>query len=201
MAGTDDANTTETRHSPTTVLRLLIAEGLSAPEAADRLNTEIRTNKRRLWCNGNLLPVDYIVTSLVVVARPEADGRWRADVVSSRNEAWQQPPDFYVFELGISEGSLPPAASLQAPNKKQSPLVPAPSAKQRRTGSAQRVINEAALEIYRGALPELLAPAKLRHDIIAWQKHKTPKNKKPPDPPSWDACKRYLQKCGILKRG
>ena len=77
--------------------------GLSAHDAADRLNTGMRTKKCRLWCDGNELPVAYLVTSLLVVARPEADGRWRADVVSSTLKAWEKPAASYVFEFEVDE--------------------------------------------------------------------------------------------------
>jgi hypothetical protein len=52
------------RCSPTEALCLLMGGGLSAHDAADRLNTGMRTKKCRLWCDGNELPVAYIVTSL-----------------------------------------------------------------------------------------------------------------------------------------
>jgi len=41
----------------------------------------------------------------------------------------------------------------------------------------------------------------LRRDIIARQKAETPKGKKPPAPPGWDACKRYLSKRRKIPRG
>jgi hypothetical protein len=89
--------------SPTEALCLLMGGGLSAADAADRLNTGMRTNKCRLWCDGNVVPVAYIVTSLLVVARTEADDRWRADVVSSTREAWKKPAASYVFEFEADE--------------------------------------------------------------------------------------------------
>ena len=91
------------RCSPTEALCLLMGGGLSAHDAADRLNTGMRTKKCRLWCDGNELPVAYLVTSLLVVARPEADGRWRADVVSSTLKAWEKPAASYVFEFEVDE--------------------------------------------------------------------------------------------------
>jgi hypothetical protein len=87
--------------------------GLSAHDTADRLNMGMRTKKCRLWCDGNELPVAYIVTSLRVVARTEAVGRWRADVVSSTREAWEKPAASYVFEFEADEvkALLPPPPS------------------------------------------------------------------------------------------
>jgi hypothetical protein len=111
------------RRSPTEALSLLMGDGLSAHEAADRLNTGMRTKKCRLWCDGNELPVAYIVTSLLVVARTEADGRWRADVGSSTREAWEKPAASYVFEFEADEVNalLPPTP--------EPPLAPKPKPK------------------------------------------------------------------------
>jgi hypothetical protein len=91
------------RTSPTGALQLLMRGGLSAHDAADRLNTGLRTDKCHLCCNGNPLPVRYIVTSLVVIAQTDTDGHWRADIVSSTREAWVKSPDAYVFELEADE--------------------------------------------------------------------------------------------------
>lgn len=88
--------------SPTEALRLLMTGGLAARVAADRLNTWMRTEepeKCHVWCNGTLLPPDYVATSLVVVEK----GRWRADVVSSTREAWEKSRDAYVFEFDADE--------------------------------------------------------------------------------------------------
>lgn len=113
------------RCSPTEAVCLLMGGGLSAHDTADRLNMGMRTKKCRLWCDGNELPVAYIVTSLRVVARTEAVGRWRADVVSSTREAWEKPAASYVFEFEADEVKAllpptpePPPAPKPQPKKK-----------------------------------------------------------------------------------
>jgi hypothetical protein len=88
--------------SPTGALKLLLgATNLSIHAAAALLTTAMRTNECRLWCNDNLVPPHYIATSLLVVARTEADDRPRADVVSRVREAWVQ--QFYNFEFDADE--------------------------------------------------------------------------------------------------
>jgi hypothetical protein len=110
------------RLSPTEALCLLMASGLSAHDAADRLNTGMRTNKCRLWCDGNVVPVAYIVTSLLVVARTKADDRWRADVVSGTREAWEKPAASYVFEFEADEvKALPPPTPEPQPEPPPAP--------------------------------------------------------------------------------
>ena len=119
MAGTDaDHNTTPrpiSPVSPTEALKLLLDSNPSIHAAAERLTTAMRTNECRLWCNGNLLSPDYIATSLVVVARTEADGRPRADVVSSVREPWVR--QVYKFEFDAEEVCarlLPPINKAEA---------------------------------------------------------------------------------------
>ena len=136
MAGTDaHLNTTPRPISPiapTEALKLLLESKFSIHAAAARLTTAIRTNECRLWCNENLLPPDYIAMSLMIVGRTEADGRPRADVVSSAREAWVQQA--YNFELDTDEvrALLPqlksspgssPAAMVVEPNGAPVPLV------------------------------------------------------------------------------
>jgi hypothetical protein len=117
------------RLSPTEALCLLMGGGLSAHDAADRLNTGMHTNKCRLWCDGNLLLPDYIATSLIVVAKLEAHGRWRADVVSSTREAWEKPAASYVFEFKADEvkALLPPTPEPQP----EPPPAPKPPPKKK----------------------------------------------------------------------
>ena len=113
---------------PTEAWCLLMGGGLSAHDAADRLNTGMRTKKCRLWCDGNELSVAYIVTSLLVVARTEADGL-RANVVSSTREAWEKPASSYVFEFEADEVTallLPTPEPQPAP-----PPVPEPEPKKK----------------------------------------------------------------------
>src|SRR6266480_2342793 len=118
MAGTGiDHSTTPRPISPilpTGALRLMLSSdpNRSIHDAAKDLTDWTHRNKCRLWCNGNLLPPDYIATSLMIVARIEADGRPRADVVSSTREAWVRQA--YNFELDADEirALLPPLKPL-----------------------------------------------------------------------------------------
>jgi hypothetical protein len=115
MAGTDAEHSTTPRPispiSPTGALKLLLDSKLSIHAAAARLTTAMHTNECRLWCNDNLLPPHYIVTSLVVVARTEADGRPRADVVSGVREAWVQQVYNFEFDADEVRALLPPLKS------------------------------------------------------------------------------------------
>ena len=104
--------------SPTEALYLLLPACRTAHAAAVWLTDATYANDCRLWCNGNLLPPDYITTSLKVVARAEPDGRWRADVVSSIREAWE--PGVYRFEYDDGEvrALLPRRKPRQKPGRK-----------------------------------------------------------------------------------
>src|SRR6478672_99388 len=91
--------------SPTEALKLVLSRdpNRSIHEAAKDLTEWMHGNNCRLWCNGNLLHPKYITTSLKMVAETEADGRPRAEVVSSTREAWENPPAAYTFELDADE--------------------------------------------------------------------------------------------------
>ena len=146
------------RLSPTEALCLLMGGGLSAHDAADRLNTGMRTKKCRLWCDGNELPVAYIVTSLVVVARTEADGRWRADVVSSTREAWEHPLDYYCFEFDAGQVKAlrqQPASDRRTDDKPRRQPGPVPEMKWR-TVVAREVIRRARAGKPMPQAPEML---------------------------------------------
>jgi len=115
------------RISPTDALRMLLPE-LSAHEAALQLTLAMHGNKCRLWCNGNLLPAGDVANSLRVVARIEADGSWRAEVVSSVREAWENR--IYSFEFDAEEvrallsrakAPEPPSAEPAAPPQRRKP--------------------------------------------------------------------------------
>ena len=56
-------------------------------------------NRARLWCNGNVVPPNFIRTDLVVQAVQEPDGRWRLELIPSRI-AWE--PGTYVLVTTIS---------------------------------------------------------------------------------------------------
>src|SRR6267154_2481463 len=98
MAQIFDASSTA-KIDPTRALQLLSV--FNPHEAAASLTEAAYANKCRLWCNGNLLPPQYIATSLRLVAIPEPDGRWRGEVVSAVREAWESAT--YVFELDETE--------------------------------------------------------------------------------------------------
>jgi hypothetical protein len=139
MAGTDDKpNTTDAaaRIDPTRALQRLLP-AFTAHAAAARLTTAVQSNECRLWCNGDLLPPQYIATALRLIAISDVDGRWRGEIVSAVREAWE--PISYVFVLDEAEvatllptapaklrsGSLAPADS--SPSLPPSPPTP-PSA-------------------------------------------------------------------------
>jgi hypothetical protein len=93
-------------------LRLLLT-AYPPHAAAERLNAAWRDNTVRLWCNGKLLPPDFIRTELVVLARIEGDGRTRAEVVPARG-AWEDKP--YTFEVDEAEVmALLPSAPKRLP--------------------------------------------------------------------------------------
>jgi hypothetical protein len=106
MPGTAEDHSTTPRPispiSPTEALKLVLSQdpNRSIHDAVQDLNEWIRRNWCRLW-GDKLLSPDYIATSLMIVARTEADGRPRADVVSSAREAWD--PQAYNFELEADE--------------------------------------------------------------------------------------------------
>ena len=94
--------------SPTEALQILLA-GYKPHAAAGRLTKAMREDECSLWCNGNLLASDYITNALVVVARPEADGRWHAEIVSSVREAWEKETYSFEFDAPEIPALLPPA--------------------------------------------------------------------------------------------
>jgi len=110
--------------------------------------------------------------------------------------------------LEASEGSLRASEDADAANMTGTVSVGGDSvsipsllsviaATKKRKGSAAVVIDALVPEIYgKDELPK--SPGRLRRDIIKHQKAKTPKGRKPPRPPSWDACKRNLQNRGLI---
>ena len=77
-------------------------------EGTERINAALRANSMRLWCNGNVVPPDFICTHLVVQAVHESDGRPRAKIVPIRS--LDDKPDAYAFEVDEAEvmALLPP---------------------------------------------------------------------------------------------
>jgi len=113
--------------APTEALQILTAGGLSAAAAAETLTTAARRNRCRLLGWGEKdgkwrwrpLPPDYIATSLVIVARIEADGRARAEIVSSRGKAWVEGPHFFEFDAAEVTALLtPPGTDSKKPGRK-----------------------------------------------------------------------------------
>jgi hypothetical protein len=82
------------RISPTAALRILTAGGAYTPhEAATVLNEAICANNCRLWGDGTVLdPGKFQTGELALTASVEAaDGRWRADIVSTRDNPSHPP--------------------------------------------------------------------------------------------------------------
>jgi hypothetical protein len=153
MARPKKAKEAPERIPPSEALRLLLPE-LSAREAALQLS-----NKCRLWCNDNLLPADYVANSLRVVARTDANRRWRADVVSSVREAWEDKVYNFEFDaeevralLRRAEAHAPSAAEPPAPRRHK----PGPKIKKnwklRVAGECDRIMRK---EGRRPSAPEL----------------------------------------------
>jgi hypothetical protein len=108
MAGTDVRLNTTPRPvspiSPTEALKWVLSQNPNRPihDAVQDLNEWARRNRVQLWCNGNLVPPHFIVTSLQMVARTEADGRPQVDVVpAGPGVGWD--PKVYNFELDDDE--------------------------------------------------------------------------------------------------
>jgi hypothetical protein len=78
--------------------------------AAEHLNTALRENGVRLWCDGNLLSPNYIGTQLVVQASNDIDGRWRGVIVPAGG-AWEDIP--YRWEMDAAEVANPAASALR----------------------------------------------------------------------------------------
>lgn len=89
--------------SPTDGAELMLARSPRRPfpDAVADLYEWVVRNRVRLWCNGNLVSPDFAVTSLRLVARSEADGRWRVDVVPAGMIGWA--PGSYTFVLDANE--------------------------------------------------------------------------------------------------
>jgi hypothetical protein len=101
---------------------LLVASGLSIHAAAMRLTTAIRSNECRLWCNGCVVPPQYIATSLTVTASVEVDGRPQADIIPNHS---LDPQKTYTFEFDADEVRarlLPPEA--RATKSSTAPKMP-----------------------------------------------------------------------------
>jgi hypothetical protein len=85
------------RCSPTDALNLLIP-AFEPMKAATRLTDAIHDpDVCRLWCDGKLVPADF-VERLKVVARLD-DGRRTARIVSAVGEAWDRPADKQVSSM------------------------------------------------------------------------------------------------------
>jgi hypothetical protein len=106
------------RITPTDALQILLPTYVGA-EAALRLTVAMRASKCRLWCNGNPVAPGILLT-LAVKPREETDGRWSATIVSTAREAWEHPPDYYLWEFDRNEvvPLLPPPTSDQGADDK-----------------------------------------------------------------------------------
>ena len=68
-------------------MRSLCIFPASAKESVMRLNEAIGANDCRLRGDGKLVDPGYFRTALALIAIVEADGRWRAEVVSTQDDA------------------------------------------------------------------------------------------------------------------
>jgi hypothetical protein len=73
----------------------------SPHRAVERLYAAWCEEDCHLWCEGNLLDPNYIRRLLTVEARPEGDGRWRAEIKPVRGENWDKST--YNWELSTFE--------------------------------------------------------------------------------------------------
>src|SRR5262245_28899301 len=86
------------RCSETEALNLLRPGRFSPRAAAKRLTDGIHDpDVCRLWCDGKLVPPDF-VERLKVVARLD-DGRWTARIVSAVGEAWEKASYHWEFDV------------------------------------------------------------------------------------------------------
>src|ERR1700756_4255854 len=106
MAGTATEHSTTPRpSSPISLTRALrLVQSLQPDWAIDRIAQDftnwVRGRYCLLWCNGNLVPASISATSLVMVARVDADGP-HLDAVPAGGVGWG--PKVYGFELDTHE--------------------------------------------------------------------------------------------------
>jgi hypothetical protein len=171
MAGTEVNGNTSRRISPTQAVKLVFSSDpdRSIHDAARDVTEWMYRNKCRLWCDGNLLSVDYITTSLVVVARLEAH------VKSSVREAWD--PTAYTFEFDEDEirALLPrsrpavhaPLSNQEPPQVKESPPTSEPAPSPPDAPAAQELSPEKADRPKLLQLPE--EPQSQFEDLRKWR--------------------------------
>jgi hypothetical protein len=94
------------RCSPTQAVNLLRRE-FSVMVAARQLTNAIHDNVCRLYCDGVVVE-PHIAVRLMVVARPDPDGRWTATIVSAVREAWEKPSYQWEFDVDEVVALLPP---------------------------------------------------------------------------------------------
>jgi hypothetical protein len=75
----------------------LLRPAFEPMEAADRLTQAVHRNMR-LYCDGEIVPANFR-KRLMVVAKPDPDGRWTAAIVSAVREAWERPTEEVTGEL------------------------------------------------------------------------------------------------------
>jgi hypothetical protein len=115
--------------SPTEALKLVLSQdpNRSIHDVAQDLNEWARRNWVRLWCNGNLVPPHFIATSLLMVARHEADGRPRVDVVpTGPGVGWEKPAYNFAFDADEVRARL--AQLKSSPRSSPTALVTVPNA-------------------------------------------------------------------------
>jgi len=126
MAETDTEHSTAPRPgSPISLngaLRLVLS--LQPDWAIDRIAQDftnwVRGRYCRLWCNGNLVPASFSSTSLVMVARVDADGP-HLEAVPAGGIGWD--PMAYTFELDADEirALLPASATVTLSGQQHEP--------------------------------------------------------------------------------
>jgi hypothetical protein len=153
---------------------------LSAHAAVELINTALRDNRARLYCNGVPVDPNFIRTHLVVEARHAADGRWSASIKPIRALAaaryiWRvDAPEIEALRPQPIEPQPPvlPEVLPPLPARPQvealSPLpveMPPPSSNQREPRS-HRLIRKIADETWPGGW-ENVETRQILHDVSA----------------------------------
>jgi hypothetical protein len=102
-----DADTRESKRLPLQDGFDRLCEHCDPPKACKRINDALQENDLRLWCDGALLALDYIIANLVVVLRYEADGHPRCVVEPHGTRLGFDPSRPHVWEVEGIERLLP----------------------------------------------------------------------------------------------
>jgi hypothetical protein len=163
MAGTD-ANDSTPRPispiSPTDALKSVLSRdpNRSIHDVAQDLTEWIRRNRCRLWCNDNLVPPHFTATSLIMVARTEADGRPRVDVVPAGGVGWAGSQKTFTFELDADD-----VRALLSPSKQHGPKAVKKTKRQPQSDRARWALRRMFPD---GQIPAELSTSTLERKII-----------------------------------